>query len=272
MSLIMLVSTIFCLLGILVFIFSGSTIFLIIGAILNILEQVLGRLSGELKSLITLFFAIFIGLIISLFVEIPMFTCILFCICLEDVINLIGGSLLVYKINTTIDKSNNMNELNIQKNGLTRMTIDDYNKIQNNDDKLNFFYNRLVEITNIVFEIRVLISKKNIYDNDFLSQYDIKLKDLSYYLMFVNKMFDDISNNNLTYSTDEKNAINYIIDDIKALVRLYNDGRNLIEQYLRAVGTNPNISHSLSDCSDLIVIVTERLSKHLNLLDDILEK
>lgn len=93
-SIVYLVSIVFSFLGIICAFFNFH-LFIYIGAIFSIVEHILGKITGQLKSFNTLFFTIFIGLLISYLMQNDLLYIICICLCIENITNLIGGIIFV---------------------------------------------------------------------------------------------------------------------------------------------------------------------------------
>ena len=130
MELLILISNVFCFLGLITLPFE-LFIFLEIGAILNVIEHIVGRIKGQLKSLNTLYLAVILGIFIALLLGTTgrgVLFFIYICICAENVICYIGGLYLIKKRRSDI--------------------IQQYYSIMYYSDKIDFFIQQCSDLIN----------------------------------------------------------------------------------------------------------------------------
>ena len=285
-NIICLLSIIMCTLGIIISFFDNF-IFLYIGAVINVLEHILGRITGELKSLNTLILSFILACIVSLFFKTNLIDTIEIFICIESILNFVLGIVLInyrkknmktfeyFYIDGCIEfeaLTQSWKEENKEKNIFRIKDVNDYEKLQTYTAKIVFLFNLLLDISDMYSSIRIYLNNSNedIINTNFNEYMEILQNSIAEYNIKLNKaidIFDKLSN--IQY-------FRYYVDAVQNCLINYNDIYILLNDIYNKIFTariiNCNLDTYLNEDIRQLIEITDKLSLNLKQVQNVINE
>ena len=241
-------TTILSILGVIGF-FIDNSIMLYIGMFAVIIEDIIGFATKKLKSLSSLFVTILIGILLS-FLGIDILKSIALCICIEQIIMIIGGIILLKNnkiINSNSDNKysyfyvNDCVEMNQLINKWSKLPgftsrkrriliLDDFDNLQTTTAKTIFLFNLILDMSDEYNVFRSYMNTLQIIDKEYVKESNRFLKYNNQCLEKANYILS-VLNNEPSFKI-YLNTVFILLFDFKMLYTTLTTIQNKIESHL----------------------------------------